>query len=335
MASEGVQDPARQLPHDEIVQRYESGELVSDLCEGLVELGFQVSAQEVEAVLDACCVIRHAHPFEVPESAPRGFPVSELPRIPPRRPDEDVHRVFDALTEGQEKRNSQPSDKSLHFNDFFTEERLARIASRHDGGKGDSLSSMATGLGVDQTVLAWKLREAGYPASTRNDWIQQELKRLTPEIVALWQSEDATLESIVDFLREEHEVFVSLTRVVRLLRKEGLAVSAKQPRKQRVARGPAASTALNDGQNPVSSTRRAPAWILGPVSDERWKKIAGHEAEMARRILDCEATVRQIAKEFEVDPNWLAQTLRKMGHLPEVNLSRLLAQRRAELAKNV
>lgn len=247
----------QQLPHDEVIQRYEAGELVPNLCEALAEAGFQVSHQEVEAILDAYGVIRHATAFEVPESAPRGFSASELPRFPARWPDEEIRRVSAYLqgshagdlnpfivdeqaqmgrvpgSSSRVRKKSAPhcikgqrSATSSELHRELSPEELAFAANRHAEGAGETIASISRNLKMSQQSLYEQMRVAGYQISSRSDWERREMERLTPDILLMWHEGGATLEAIVDHLRNEYGLSVSIEKVIYLLRRQGLEVPA-------------------------------------------------------------------------------------------------------------
>lgn len=313
-----------QIPQDEVIQRYEGGETIASLVNYLRELGFPATWYWVESVLDHHQITGHSKAGEIPKRAPQGFSVGSAARLRAKAPRYYLpYRRRSALKETR-RTFGDPSTPPTEF--MPSERHLKKLAERHAEGKGRSIESLAASAGVSATALRRAFREAEYVASNRSEWMNRELKRLTEEIVRMYRDDERAIPSIVTHLQQEHDLFVTPNRVRALLRSEGVTLRpALRPTEK-----PRRATAKNRGVRERTVPRQPSAGAPGPLSDPRWMAIAGREDELARRILDNDVPIRKIAEELELDHNWLAQTLRRTGHLPNMSITRYRAWKRGQ-----
>jgi hypothetical protein len=302
---------------DEIVQLYEAGVPIAHIVAQLRERGLAANWHWVDAALDRCQIIRHSKAGVIPRGATEGFSVGTLKRIwgevistgrgdgarVVRRGDLVHRRRMRATfqTYGTFGGRGLPvgDDGHSRLNKYL----LTVLAERHAEGKGETLRSLAARIRMDESSLAHSLRDAGYVVQTNAEWTERELQRLTGEIVSMYRDEEKPLPMILDQLRRQYEVFISERRLRSLLEGQDVPIRTEHPRSR-----------------PASM----------PPSDSRWRKIHGREEELAQSILDRKQTTRAIADELGVDHIWLAQALRRTGHLPDMPLHHYWAWKKSQ-----
>jgi lambda repressor-like predicted transcriptional regulator len=318
---------AVQLPQGEVIERYEGGESVHRIVADLKRAGISVTVGAVEQVLDRHQVIRHANSGDIPRAAPQGFSFRSARDLyhaqlfnglrlvePPTRPYRFVRRA--------DERSSSSAEPLLN------EYRLRSLAKRHAEGKGESIARLARRAGIGTHALKEALEQSGYVVSTRSEWVSRELDRLTGVIVRMYRDEERDFGFILYFL-SARDVYISLDKLRALLKREGVSFretsrparekaphSRSYTRHGRFAERSGAIEHLTAGR--VDSHGR----VQPDMSDPRWRKIEDRLDELTERIIDKEEPIQGVARDLEVDHNWLARALRQCGHLPDMSLHR-------------
>lgn len=397
---------ARQLPHDEVIERYEGGESVHRIVASLKKSGVPATAGAVERILDLHAIIRHAKPGEVPRGAPRGISSSRPITVTPftlirvvtpssktrgrtvrpltvddlrsiaerykkgrgeslfdlareidltvpvlkQRLRDAGYEVLDQRVQRGRKRTKRawsnttaktgrPLKRSnldiadngkprFSIDGPLSEQNLKRLAERHKEGKGEPIKVLAEDVGVSKDVLRRALKDAGYVVSNRTEWTARELERLTRDIVRMYRDEEKDFGSILSFLRAR-DLHVSLERLRGLLRNEGVAfrVTPRPARRQprpRPSRPQRKRTTVRVTARERHTQGRVnlPKRVKPKASDPRWDVIKDRLDELAERIVDNGEPIQRIARELEVDHNWLTRALKQSGHLPDMPLHR-------------
>lgn len=292
-----------QIPHDEVVERYEGGDSVQRIVTTLKKAGVPATVGAVEQVLDRRGVIRHSNPGEMPRGAPLGFSTSP------------------------QKDSDASEDKPRRTR--LSRETLDQIAQEHQGGQGATIHELAARNGVGPDRLKRELRAAGHEVSTRSAWNARKLEELSDEIVRMYRREGLGTAIISAWLRQEYGVYASLSKLSEILRGRGVKLKPSKPVKypaapKKVKPAPVERANLLSAPRP----RRPDRPPESVTQDPRWNAIRGREEELAKRILEGGEPVRKLAEELGVAHNWLATALKKTGHLPDVHLSRLRKQMR-------
>lgn len=324
---------------DEIVQLYEEGVPIAHIVAQLRERGMAANWHLVHAVLDRCQVIRHSRTAEIPKGATEGISVSSLARIRNevistgrgegarvvRRSDlpglrRRIRASLQAYSTFGNSVTNRDQVRPARDDITLSKHRLAALAKRHAEGKGEPLRSLASRTGIDEAYLRHSLEGAGYTVRSYSEWTRLELERLAEEVVQQHVDKRMSPVEIVDWLGESHEVFISRAKLVRFLKSKNAYVRPVQQTSTQPTRKVPAGR-IHRGSSRQGSTGM-------PTSDARWGLIHGREEELAHRILEGGEPVRDIATELGVDHNWLSATLKKTGHLPDVNLRRWRKQQR-------
>lgn len=175
---------AAQLPHDEVIERYEGGEPVHRIAASLKQSGIPATPGAIERVLDMHAIIRHAKPGEIPRGAPQGIPSGRLAEVVPPT-------VITISTPGVRSRRVR----------LLTTKDLEWIAGRYKGGRGESLLDLAQELGLNPSVLKWRLRNAGHEVLDREVRKRRKARKQpkrtqpTPASVKAAQSEWSNLRA--------------------------------------------------------------------------------------------------------------------------------------------
>jgi len=310
-----------QVPRDEIVQRYEAGESVSGIVAYLRKLGFSANWYWVDSILNEHQVIRHPKPGEAPKGAAQGFSVDSAAELRAKMPLHYLPRRRRPASKETQRTFGDPSAPPEE--PVLSELRLKRLAERHAEGKGRSIESLAASVGVNAVTLSRALRKAGYVVSNRSLWVKRELDKLTDEIVRMYRDEGASVDEIAGHLGQRHEVSVSADRVRALLKNEGVTLRPSLPPGRRFPGKERESKPVGRQEGQTAPSQPRPRLHGIPPSEPRWRAIYGREEELANRILNGGEAIKGIAEELGVDHGWLAAALKKTGHLPNTNLTRL------------
>lgn len=153
-----------QIPHDEVIERYESGEPIRSIVASLNEVDIPATLASVEQVLDRNRIVRNPKPGEIPRGAPQGFSASDLPEASTL----DGARLLRSHrhTVMSSQKGSSSESKAALESILMNKTSLLELAEMHDEGRGEPLVDLATKVGVNASVLRRAMQEAGYAVVT-------------------------------------------------------------------------------------------------------------------------------------------------------------------------